>query len=570
MSGEIDTVDGGIQPLLPHDPQQIGPYRLAGRLGVGGMGIVYAGTDKSNHRVAVKTVHPELAHDPEFIVRFAREVKLLSRIQGRGTVKILGADTDDARPWLATEYVPGPTLEQRISAGGPLSGGGLIGLAAGLAEGIHAMHRAGVVHRDLKPGNIILSPLGPRIVDLGIARAVDGTKLTRSGVLIGSPMWMSPEQYGGGEAGPATDVYAWGLIVIYASSGELPFGNARPELLAHRILNNRVNTESVPRSLAGLVGRAVSKNPEERPPVDQIIGSVLRGTTDGESAGSPSEADAVSSITSFIDGTWRMPVGEDPAWKRHDESLARTRRKRISAIAAFGVATLGAAAALWLNYFQSTSSPAQGLPDGSSTMKQAVPSVSDRPESPPQTSPTPAPKPTPTPTPEPEPAALKGKLITLKSGLRFTLPAGWQVSYDESDSSGSTCVQPKSLGNATCMESGIAIIQGLGEDAQNFGSTWALYGDMGQLEACFTSTQGGEDDVTTRTVSTATRSFGNKTALYREFSVRCPTGYTFSPRVWWLPRTSVALTTTAIPRSHNSTVDQISRSFDFRHYRAPG
>jgi hypothetical protein len=209
---------GGISPLLEHDPADVGPLRLIGRLGAGGMGIVYAGLSAAGERVAVKVVHPELAHDPEFRTRFAREIALLGKIRSAGTVRVLAADADAAQPWFATEYVAGPTLEERVRGVGPLAGDDLYGLASGLAEALVAMHAAGVVHRDLKPANVILSPSGPRVVDLGIARAVDEAGVTRTGVLIGSPAWLSPEHYRDDEVGPAADVHAWGLLVAFAAT----------------------------------------------------------------------------------------------------------------------------------------------------------------------------------------------------------------------------------------------------------------------------------------------------------------------------------------------------------------
>ena len=192
-SGAIPPVDG----LQPDDPRTIERYRRVGRLGVGGMGVVYLGQDHHGARAAVKLVRSDLAAYPEFRVRFAREVQAARRVRGRHTARVLAADTDSARQWVATEYVEGPTLERHVLAHGPMSHEALTAMAVALADGLAGIHDAGLVHRDLKPSNVILSPSGPRVIDFGIARALDATSLTATGTSMGTLAWMSPEQLAG-------------------------------------------------------------------------------------------------------------------------------------------------------------------------------------------------------------------------------------------------------------------------------------------------------------------------------------------------------------------------------------
>ena|GEM_PF-1136658 len=308
------------EPLLPSDPREIGGYRVVGRLGNGGMGVVYAAVDTSGRRVAVKLVHDHLAVDLEFRRRFSREVRVLREVEGACLARVLDSDPGAERPWLATEFIPGLTLEQHVLRHGPLTGDPLYGLAAGLAEALMAMHAAGVVHRDLKPSNVILSPEGPRVIDFGIAKVVDGTSVTHTGTLIGSPGWISPEEYGDGPVGTAADVYGWGLLVLYAASGEPPYGTGRPEVLAVRVLKDRPDLEPVPEDLRDLVRRAIAKDPAERPLAADLLAGVVECRRDAwdeaENGGErPGEDDAASAVTALLlQRTWVLPPEEAPDW----------------------------------------------------------------------------------------------------------------------------------------------------------------------------------------------------------------------------------------------------------------
>ncbi|MER7498844.1 protein kinase [Nonomuraea pusilla] len=290
-------------------PRQVGPYRVVRRLGAGGMGVVYAGVDGAGVRAAVKVIHPALAEDQEFQARFAREITVVRRVQGVCVAKVLGAEPGGAAPWLATEYVPGPTLERRVLDGGPLSGDELYGLAGGLAEALTAVHEAGVVHRDLKPSNVLLSPSGPRVVDFGIAKLLDQTSITRTGMMAGSPGWVSPEEYRGEEAGPAADVHGWGLLVCYAATGRAPFGRGRPEVLAMRVIGDTPDTSAVPAGLREVVDRALAKEPEARPGAHELLEATAAqwcGANDVE----PSAA--AEDVTRLLTRTWPAVVEPQP------------------------------------------------------------------------------------------------------------------------------------------------------------------------------------------------------------------------------------------------------------------
>jgi eukaryotic-like serine/threonine-protein kinase len=214
-------------PLLEGDPLRVGRYRLTARLGAGGIGVVYLGAAKDGSQVAVKVLRPELADDPEFRARFSREVATLTRVNGICTVRVIEADTDSRRPFLVTEYADGPSLAEYVDAHGPLGADMLYGLATGLAEALTAIHAAGVAHRDLKPSNVILAEGGPKVIDFGIAQALDSTAVTKTGMTVGLAGFMAPEQVMR-QAGPAADIFAWAVTIGYAASAQPPFGTGRP------------------------------------------------------------------------------------------------------------------------------------------------------------------------------------------------------------------------------------------------------------------------------------------------------------------------------------------------------
>lgn len=256
--------------LRREDPRVVGSFRLHRRLGAGGMGVVYLGSDKKGQRVALKVIRPDLAEDQEFRSRFAREVSAARRIRGGCTARLVAADLEADRPWFATQYVPGPSLHDKVVDGGPLGAADVAAVGAALSEGLVAVHEAGVVHRDLKPSNILLSPKGPRIIDFGIAWATGASTLTHVGTAVGSPGFLAPEQVRGAAVTPATDVFSLGATLAYASMGDSPFGHGSSEVMLYRVVHEEAQLHGVPDALAPLVRACLAKDPEERPSTLQL------------------------------------------------------------------------------------------------------------------------------------------------------------------------------------------------------------------------------------------------------------------------------------------------------------
>ncbi|WP_406065668.1 serine/threonine protein kinase [Streptomyces sp. NBC_01077] len=267
-----------MRQLTADDPTHIARHRLLGLLGEGGMGRVYLGRSESGRTVAIKVIQREYARDPEFRRRFAREVKAARRVGGEWTAAVLDADTEAAVPWVSTQYVPGPDLHTVVSQDyGPLPEQSLRTLANRLALALRAIHGAGLVHRDLKPSNVLVTVDGPRVIDFGIARALEvpagGTVLTRSGAIVGSPGFMSPEQVRGEELTPASDVFCLGSVLAYAATGRQPFGATAgdtPHSLMFRVVQEEPDLDGIPDSLAALVRGCLSKDPTARPTPEQI------------------------------------------------------------------------------------------------------------------------------------------------------------------------------------------------------------------------------------------------------------------------------------------------------------
>ena len=267
--------------LKQGDPRRIGPYRLVGRLGRGGMGHVYLGVSAGGRPVAVKVIRADLATDPEFRVRFAREVAAVRRVSGLFTALVVDADVDSAVPWLATAYVAGPSLAEAVTRDGPMAARPALALAAGLAESLSAIHAAGVVHCDLKPSNVLLSPDGPRVIDFGISRAAGPENSTGSaagaGWVTGSPGFMSPEQALGGEIGPPSDIFSLGAVLTFAATGRGPFGRgSRPEV-AYRLVYGPPDLSKTPAGLRALVERCLTKDPGRRPTADEVLDAANEG-----------------------------------------------------------------------------------------------------------------------------------------------------------------------------------------------------------------------------------------------------------------------------------------------------
>ncbi|MFF4381693.1 serine/threonine-protein kinase [Kitasatospora sp. NPDC001547] len=250
----------------------MGEYRLLRRLGAGGMGRVYLGRTAGGRTVAVKLVHQQYAADREFRVRFRNEVAAARRVGGRWTAPVLDADTEGAQPWVATGYVAGPSLGTAVRDFGPLPVAAVRSLGVGLAEALEAVHAQGLVHRDVKPSNVLLALDGPRLIDFGITRALDAaTALTRSGFVVGSPGYLSPEQAEGRNAGPASDVFSLGAVLAHSATGTAPFGSGvSAAVLLYRVIHDEPELDIADRELRTLVADCLAKDPARRPTPAQL------------------------------------------------------------------------------------------------------------------------------------------------------------------------------------------------------------------------------------------------------------------------------------------------------------
>ncbi|MET9764692.1 serine/threonine-protein kinase [Streptomyces sp. NPDC006372] len=253
-------------------PEYAGHYRLESCLGSGGMGVVHLARSTSGMKVAVKVVHAQFAKDPEFRGRFRQEVAAARRVSGAFTAPVVDADPEAGRPWMATLFIPGPTLAQEVKRNGPLNPAQLRRLMAGLAEALRDIHRVGVVHRDLKPSNVLLAEDGPKVIDFGISRPADSELRTETGKLIGTPPFMAPEQFRRPrEVGPAADVFALGSVMVHAATGRGPFDSDSPYVVAYQVVHDEPELTGVPEGLAPLVLRCLAKEPEDRPSPDELM-----------------------------------------------------------------------------------------------------------------------------------------------------------------------------------------------------------------------------------------------------------------------------------------------------------
>ncbi len=275
-----------LAPLADDDPRSVGPYRLHGRLGEGGMGVVYQGFAPDDTPVAIKFPHRNVAADPEFRARFRQEVTAARRVRGTFVAEVLDADVDAPRPWMATAYVDGVSLADAVRRRGRLDGTALMSLAVGLADALVVIHAAGVVHRDLKPANIIMAWDGPKVIDFGIARLSDATVNTKTGFSVGTVAWMAPEQLSGERAGPAADIFAWGTCVAYAATGRHPFAAETPTASMGRVLGGYPDLEGIPEPFGSVIARALAKSPAERLAAADVVagltGRQIHGVTESE------------------------------------------------------------------------------------------------------------------------------------------------------------------------------------------------------------------------------------------------------------------------------------------------
>ncbi|MBG0850348.1 ABC transporter substrate-binding protein [Streptomyces spinoverrucosus] len=260
-----------MERLLPSDPSVIGGHRLAGRLGAGGMGVVYLARLPHGAWCALKVIRAEYADDPGLRARFRREAELATGLTARWTVPVVGADAEAREPWLATAYVPGPSLAEAVALHGPWPEAQLRGLGSALAEALDGVHTAGLVHRDVKPANVLLAADGPRLIDFGIARAVGATALTADGSVVGSPGYLSPEQARGRTVGPPSDVFSLGCVLAHTATGRPPFGTGGAAGVLYRTVHEEPDVDGVPEGLDRLIRRCLAKQPELRPSARELL-----------------------------------------------------------------------------------------------------------------------------------------------------------------------------------------------------------------------------------------------------------------------------------------------------------
>ncbi|WP_330350044.1 protein kinase domain-containing protein [Streptomyces sp. NBC_00582] len=271
--------------LHKDDPKALGGYRIVDRLGSGGMGVVYLGRSRSGREVAVKLVHAQYAEDGIFRARFRQEIEAVRKVSGAFTAPVVDADPEAPRPWMATQYVPGAALSARLRETGPLKGAELRRLALGLVEALRDIHRAGVVHRDLKPANVLMAEDGPRVIDFGISRATESQTLTETGHAIGTPPFMSPEQFKDARSvGPASDVFSLGALLVFAATGRGPFDAESPYMTAYRVMHEEPSLDAVPEPLRGLLGRCLAKEAGDRLGLEEL-GRELAGALPEPEAG---------------------------------------------------------------------------------------------------------------------------------------------------------------------------------------------------------------------------------------------------------------------------------------------
>ncbi|MEU6508887.1 serine/threonine-protein kinase [Streptomyces sp. NPDC046942] len=318
-------------------PEYAGHYLLESCLGSGGMGVVHLARSTSGMKLAVKVVHAEFARDREFRGRFRQEVAAARRVSGAFTASVVDADPEAERPWMATLFIPGPTLSEHVKRNGPMPAAQLRRLMAGLAEALRDIHRVGVVHRDLKPSNVLLAEDGPKVIDFGISRPKDSELRTETGKLIGTPPFMAPEQFRRPrEVGPAADIFALGSVLVHAATGRGPFDSDSPYVVAYQVVHDEPDLTGVPESLAPLVLRCLAKEPEDRPTPDELMRE-LRSVA--------ASYDTQAFIPAQRTGGDGEPAAERPAAGKRPEPAGRRRLGRKVAVGA-GVLGLVVAAAV--------------------------------------------------------------------------------------------------------------------------------------------------------------------------------------------------------------------------------
>ncbi|BCJ48864.1 hypothetical protein Asp14428_03390 [Actinoplanes sp. NBRC 14428] len=349
MLPRLSTDDVAVtKPLRPNDPRRLGGYELLSRLGEGGMGAVYLARGADDRLVAVKVIRPEFAYEDEFRARFRSEVNRARQVPPFCTAAVLDADPEHPTPYLVVEYVDGPSLAEVVQEQGPLGGGNLHSVAIGVATAIAAIHGAGVIHRDLKPRNVLFSLGTPKVIDFGIARALEVTSAhTRTDQMVGTVAYMAPERFDSDSraTGPAADVFAWGAVVTYAGTGRTPFAADSPAATAARILTQPPELSALPEPLRDLVALTLAKDPAERPTAHELLDMLL--------AAGPSLAQRpeLRQAAEAVQHSGRHSTGDQP-YRRTTRTLTGPpppRRRRLIPWLAAGatVAALGTAGVVY-------------------------------------------------------------------------------------------------------------------------------------------------------------------------------------------------------------------------------
>ncbi|WP_097871380.1 bifunctional serine/threonine-protein kinase/ABC transporter substrate-binding protein [Streptomyces sp. rh34] len=333
-----------MDDLRPTDPARIGGHRLLGRLGAGGMGVVYLGRTDAGALAAIKVILPELAGDEDFRTRFRRETEAARRVDSPWAVPVTGADTEGERPWLATEFVPGPTLSDVVARRGPLPVRSVTVLGRLLARALTAVHGAGLVHRDVKPGNVLLTADGPRLIDFGIARAVDATALTAAGLVVGTPGFLPPEQASGNTAGPAGDIFSLGCLLAYAATGRPPFGSGAVDALLYRTVHDAPDLDGIDDAhLRAILDRCLAKDPGERPAAADLD-TLMAEDVPAEPTADWLPEDVVRIIAERSAAVLALPGIDPTVTERSGPPAPAPGRRRFLFLAAGGAVALGAGA----------------------------------------------------------------------------------------------------------------------------------------------------------------------------------------------------------------------------------